>query len=214
MEMDNKAKVFWDRQASRYDATEKKFDPVYNAILAKTKKYLGPDDRVLDFGCATGTKAMELAGVAGHVHGLDISPEMINFASKKRNERQVANVSFSHGTIFTGELEKESFDKIIAFSVIHLLEDSESAVGRIHELLRPGGLFIQVTACFREKMTLKTRLGFALTLLMKRLGVIPLHLNMFSKEDVEKLVAKQGFQIVESERIFDGMTASFLVARK
>jgi len=212
--MEENARAFWDKQAQRYGTAEKRFDPVYLDILVKTKKYLGPDDRVLDLGCATGAKAFELATAAGHVHGLDISPEMIREAMKKKSERQADNVSFSSGTVFTGEFDNASFDRITAFSVVHLLEDSDKAAGRIHELLRPGGLFIQVTACFREKMTLKTRLGFALTLLMKRLGVIPLHLNMFSIEDVEKLVESRGFHIVASERIFDGMTACFLVARK
>jgi len=56
MEMDNSAKKFWDKHASRYDASEKQFEPVSQDILEKTKKYLGPHDRVLDFGCATGTE--------------------------------------------------------------------------------------------------------------------------------------------------------------
>ena len=210
----NKTQKFWDKQAKRYDDSEKQFEPVYREIIARTKEYLNANDNVLDFGCATGTKTLKLVDGIKHIHGLDISGEMINEAIKKKNEANVKNVSFSQGTIFNDDLEKASFEKVIAYAIIHLLEDSEMVIQRIHELLKPGGLFISTTACFKDKMAFKNRLEFTTYLIMKRVGIFPLHLNMFKTSDMEDLIMSQNFNIIMAEKLFNGMTISFIVAEK
>lgn len=212
--MTQKTQKFWDKQAKRYDDGERQFEHVYKDIIAKTSKYLDLNDTVLDFGCATGTKTIALAAKVKHIHGLDISAGMINEAIKKKDGSKISNVSFSHGTIFNTDLEKASFDKIIAYAIIHLLEDHEKAIGRIHELLKPGGFFISTTACMKDNMAIKKRLEVTSYLFMKRLGVFPLHLTMFKSADVEKLIKDQHFQIVEAEKIVHGIPAVFVVARK
>jgi len=210
----NKTQNFWDKQAKRYDYSERQFEPVFKEIIAKTRKHLNINDNVLDFGCATGTKTKELAGGTKHIHGLDISPEMINEAIKKKDETNITNITFSQGTIFNDDFEKSSFDKIIAYGIIHLLEDNESVIQRIHELLKPGGLFISTTACLKDKMAFKNSIKFKAYLLIKRLGIFPLYLNMFKANDVEELIVNQNFQIVEAEKIFHGISISYIVARK
>jgi ubiquinone/menaquinone biosynthesis C-methylase UbiE len=211
----NKAQKFWDKQAKRFDDSEKQFEYASQKLIARTKVYLNANDNVLDFGCATGTKTLELADGIKHIHGLDISAEMISEAIKKKNKVNVTNVSFSQGTIFNDDLEKASFDKIIAYSIIHLLEDSEKVIQRIHELLKLGGLLISETACFKDKMDFKTRLEFTTYFFMKRLGIFPLHLNMFTTSDIEQLINRQNFNIVKAEILFfNGMTISFIVAEK
>ena len=212
--MINKAQKFWDKQAKRYDQSERQFEPVTIKIIAKTKKYLDSNDNVLDFGCATGTKTIALADSVKHIHGLDMSTEMVKEATKKRHEANIMNCSFSQGTIFNDDFEKGSLDKIIAYAIIHLLEDSEKAIQRIHELLKPGGLFISTTACMKDKMDVKNRLKVIVIRLLERLGIFPLPVNMYMPADVEKLLENQHFEIIESEKIFHGLTASFIVARK
>lgn len=209
----NKAQKFWDKQAKRFDESQKQFDPASQEIIARTKGYLNVNDHVLDYGCATGIKTIELAPLVNHIHGLDISSEMISAAIIKKNLANAANVSFSQGTIFNDDLGKASFDKIIAYSVVHLLEESEKAIRRIHDLLKPGGLFISETACFKENMDFKTRLEFSTFRLLERLGIFPLHLNMFNISDLEQLIKNQDFNIIKSETLFfNGMTISFIVA--
>jgi ubiquinone/menaquinone biosynthesis C-methylase UbiE len=213
--MINKAQRFWDKQAKRFDDNEKNYEPASRELIARTKEYLNSNDNVLDFGCATGTKTLELAGKIKHIHGLDISAEMISEALKKKNKLNVTNASFSQGTIYIDDLEKASFEKIIAFAIIHLMEDSEKVIQRINELLKPGGLFISTTACFREKMDFKTKSEFTLYRFMKRLGIFPLHLNMYRTSDIEQLIKRQNFSIIKAEKLFfNGMTLSFIVAEK
>jgi ubiquinone/menaquinone biosynthesis C-methylase UbiE len=213
--MMDKTQIFWDKQAKKFDDSEKQFEPASRELIERTKEYLNADDNVLDFGCATGTKTLELADAIRNIHGLDISAEMISLATKKKNKINVKNVSFSQGTIFKDDLEKASFEKIIAFAIIHLLDDSEEVIRRIHELLKPGGLFISATSCFKEKMDFKTRLEFTSYRFMKRLGIFPLHLNMFKTSDIEQLINRKNFNIVKAEKLFfNGMTICFIVAEK
>lgn len=82
-------------------------------MISKTKEYLNTSDDVMDFGCATGTKTLELAGVTKQIH-----------------------------------------------------------------------------------------------------GIFPLHLNMLKTNDVENLIVNGKFQIVKAEKIFNGITFSFIIARK
>ena len=63
-------------------------------------------------------------------------------------------------------------------------------------------------------MAFKTKLRFSALHIIKRLGIFPLHLNMFKFSDVEELIANKNFDIVKAEKIFYGMTLSFIVARK
>jgi len=212
--MTQEMQKFWDKQAKRYDQAEKQFATVYSDIIAKTSKYLNLNDNVLDYGCATGSKTIELAQKVRHIHGLDISTNMINEASKKKSELKISNISFSQGTIFDSNLEKNSFDTIIAYGIIHLLEENQKVIQRIHELLKQGGLFISTTACMKDKMAIKTRIEVTLFIFMKRLGIFPLHLNMFKSSDVEKIIMDQNFIIIETEKIKDGIPAIFIIARK
>jgi len=212
--MKNSAQKFWDKQATNYDGIENQFESAYKNIIAKTKECFHPDDVVLDYGCATGNKAIEFSGSVRHIRGLDISAGMIGEANRKKDELKIPNILFSHGTIFDQDLESGSFDKIIAFAIIHLLEDKEKVIGRIHELLKPGGLFISTTACLKDKMDFKNRLNIATMRFLKRLGVFPLHLNLFRTEDVEQLLKDHNFKIIGSERISHEIPACFIIAAK
>ncbi len=211
----NKAQQFWDKKAKIFDDLQKQFESASRTIISRTKEYLNGDDNVLDFGCATGIITLKLANGIRHIRGLDFSPEMISEAIKRKTEANVTNVSFSQGTIFNDDLVKASFDKITAFSIIHLLEDREKVIQRIGELLKPGGLFISETACFKDRMEFKTRLKFTLSRFLKQFGAFPLHLNMFKTSDVEQLIKSQNFNIVKAEKLFfNGMTIIFVVAKK
>ncbi|MDY6868681.1 MAG: hypothetical protein SVT56_12425 [Chloroflexota bacterium] len=58
----DRAEKFWDRIAKNFDKSEKRFEQIHLRTLENSKKYLDADDIVLDYGCATGTKAFELSG--------------------------------------------------------------------------------------------------------------------------------------------------------
>jgi hypothetical protein len=51
-------------------------------------------------------------------------------------------------------------------------------------------------------------------MLIKKLGVFPLHLNMLTTTDVEECIIDGNFLIIEKERILHGITTSFVIAKK
>lgn len=157
---------------------------------------------------------MELARKVQHIHGLDISTEMIHRAIQKQDDSGLSNVTFSRGTLSKADFEKASFEIITAYGILHLLEDPEKDIQRIYEFIKPGGFFISTTACVKEKMAFKTRLEVSVYLFMNKLGFFPLHMNMFATTDVERLIESQNFKIVEAEKIIHGIPAIFIVAQK
>ena len=210
----DKQQRFWDKQAEKFDKSEKQFAPVYDGIIAKTKAYLNENNMVMDLGCATGTKTLNFAGSVKQIYGIDISPEMIRLAKEKQDGHGIKNADFARGTLFENEFKDIKFDAIIAYGILHLLENVEEVLSKVHDSLKPGGLFISTTACYKDKASLKNRLSLYLYFLMQKLGMFPLHLNNFTFADVEELMGKADLVTLEAERIFSGMTICFLVAKK
>ncbi len=165
-----KPEKFWDRSASTYDDSEPNTDPLHIKAVEAAKKYLDAGDVVLDYGCATGTTAFEIADRVKEVHGIDISSRMIELAKRKAGERPVENVDFAQATIFDEGLKKESFDAILTFNVLHLLEDPQKAMQRLSELLKPGGTIISSTACMGEN---RASFMSVLLFLVMKIGIIP-----------------------------------------
>lgn len=201
----NKSEKFWDRSANSYDKEEMKDKEIRINILEKVKKHLKKTDDVLDFGCATGILANEIAADVHTVYGIDISPQMIQVAQDKAHEQQILNVTYNRSTIFE---KKGTFDVILGIYMLHLLEDIPAALQKIHELLKPGGLFISVTPCLGKK----SFTGMAL-LLAGKIGLIP-GLQLFSLADLEGRIMEAGFQVLTSERFKEKGQQYFIVAEK
>ena len=210
----NRSEKIWDKIAVNYDKSEKRFEPIHIKTLENTKKYLNEDDIVLDYGCGTGTKALELAGIVKEIQGIDISSKMIESAKSKSIDRRIMNVDFVHAMIFDKRLKRGSFDVILAFNILHALDDHRQIMQRISELLKPKGLFISTTPCLKEKMALKNRLELSFFILLIKLGVFPNILTRFKISELEELITTGDFKIIESEKIFYGMSTYFIAAKK
>ncbi len=143
---------------------------------------------------------------------MDISSKMIAAAKSKAAARNLENVEFTKTTIFDERYQQGSFDVILAFNILHLLEDTPVVLQRITQLLKPGGLMISETACLREKALLD-RLIFLLLFLVTKIGIIP-YVNFFSISELEDSIAKGGLRIVESEKLTNSPMSYFIVAKK
>jgi ubiquinone/menaquinone biosynthesis C-methylase UbiE len=150
----NKSEKLWDMMSKMYDDGTKKFAPLHIKVVENTKKYLKPNDIVLECGCGTGTMTMDIASKVKEVQAIDISSKMLDIAKRKALGYKIKNVDFVHSTIFDERFATGSFDVILAFNVLHYLRDIQKSMGRINELLKPEGLFISVTPCSIEKKTL------------------------------------------------------------
>jgi 2-polyprenyl-3-methyl-5-hydroxy-6-metoxy-1,4-benzoquinol methylase len=208
----DKSEKFWDRMSKNYDRQAGN-DTIYKRTLEITKKHLKSSDIVLDFACATGLYSIELANNVKEIQGIDISSKMVEAAKRKAGERKFENIDFAQATIFDERYKKESFNVILAFNILHLLEDTQKVVQRINELLRPGGLIIASTACLKEKKTFLSFLFFLLVFSLTKIGIVP-HVRFFKISELENLITNGNFQIVKTESLNHSPQEYFIVAKK
>ena len=107
---------------------------------------------VLDIGCATGTQCDDLAANVKQVAGIDISGKFLKIAEKRKAARNIDNVEFIKTTVFDERFKPGQFDVVMAFYVLHFYEDVDGVIKRIHNLLKPGGLFVLETACLGNEI--------------------------------------------------------------
>ncbi len=208
MESNKKVEKFWDRTAYNYDKEEKKDEQTYLRIIEKTRAYLKDADVVLDFGCGTGLISNEIAENVNQVQAIDISSKMIEVAKNKAIMRQIQNVDYAYTTIFDEKYKSGTFDVILAFYILHLVEDSKMVIQRIFELLKPGGLIISVTPCMGEKPFLNGLFSIA-----SKLGFIP-KIKPFKISELELLFKEANFEIIGIECLHKRTHQYLIIAKK
>jgi 2-polyprenyl-3-methyl-5-hydroxy-6-metoxy-1,4-benzoquinol methylase len=110
---------------------------------------------VCDIGCGDGTTTIQLALLgAKKVVGVDLSPELIQVAKERLEVCGVpqGNVDFIVSDVEGCELQKELFDIVFVFSVLHHM-DIAKAMASITGILKPGG-----TAVILEPVSMSARL--------------------------------------------------------
>ncbi|MFC2010215.1 class I SAM-dependent methyltransferase [Chloroflexota bacterium] len=205
-----KSEKFWDKQAKDFIDHEQHTHLSENKDFITTLKYLNIDDTVLDYGCATGIISNAITDKVKEIHAIDISSKMIEIAKRKAGERHIDNIHYAQATIFDERYQKESFNVILAFRILHMLEDIQAVMHRINELLKPGGTFISVSTCMGDKKSLLSILVF----LVSKMRILPQHINMFKLPELQGIITGGGFQIVEYERMDDRVSTYCIVARK
>jgi ubiquinone/menaquinone biosynthesis C-methylase UbiE len=209
-----KAEDFWDKIAEKYDEAEARFEPIHTKVLQFIKSYLNSNDIVLDYGCATGSKAFKLTSIVKEIHGIDISSKMIEIANRRLTNSNVKNLCFTQTTLFDEKLKRESFNVIMAIAILHSLENNFQVVQRIADLLKPGGLFISATPCLKEKMAFSNKLQMYIYTILSRTGIVPVTIKRFEFKDLDDLVSNEYYKIIKTERLFYQMSSYLVVARK
>jgi len=82
---------------------------------------VGPRARVLDVGCGTGSVALRLASVADEVIGVELSPAMVDFATRAATAARAKNVRFVLGDVTEAlaHLPDGHFDLATMVLVLH-----------------------------------------------------------------------------------------------
>jgi ubiquinone/menaquinone biosynthesis C-methylase UbiE len=145
---------------------------------------------VLEFGCGTGSTAIAHAPYVKHIRTIDISSKMIEIAQSKADAADVDNVTFEQLTLNELDVPDETFDAVMGHSVLHLLENKEAAIAKVHRLLKPGGVFVSSTACIGDFMSIIK----VIAPIGRFLGVLPL-VKVFTKRELEDRLTAVGFAI-------------------
>lgn len=210
----NKSEEFWNKASKNYDKTEERFEYIHKKSRENTKKYLIDNQIVLDYGCGTGTASCEFTSQVKEITGIDISSEMIRIAKEKADVSKADNVNFEKADIFDNRYQNESFDVILAFNMLHTIPNPQSVVQRINALLKHEGLFISITPCLGQKMSFLVNLQIQLVRVLCKFGIIPIPIRRIKSTDIDKLLAKGGFETIEAEEIFKGVSSYFVAAKK
>jgi ubiquinone/menaquinone biosynthesis C-methylase UbiE len=201
---------FWDRVAKNYDRRSAKKTATLLETIENIKSHLAPEDQVLDFGCGTGEKALGVAGSVHSIHGIDLSPRMIDKASVKVADRQIGNARFSRTDLFDTVLKPASYHAIMAFYVLHLVDDPARAFKRIHALLKPDGRLICETPCLGESGAV---VGWLIALAGKS-GVLP-KIHCFRIADLKSMITNASpLQLAVAEPTEENRNHLFVVAKK
>lgn len=140
---------FWDRHALGYSKRKVTNEDAYQKKLEQARAYLTPTAEVFEFGCGTGTTALNLAEDAGHILAIDASLKMIEIARDKAVAQGKTNVTFAQGEIESFADQGKEYDVVMAHSILHLLKDHQSVLQQVHGLLKPDGVFISSTMCMK-----------------------------------------------------------------
>lgn len=120
-------------------------DAVFNRLFDQyiTRLQLSQSVRVLEIGCGTGAMSRALvrrARFSGNVIGVDQSPAFIDAAERFAIKEGVGKlVEFKIGDAHDLDIEDDSFDVIIAHTVISHVTDPLKVLKEVARLVRKGG---------------------------------------------------------------------------
>lgn len=138
---------YFDARADEWDATCK-----LRASTARRLRQLLPDlagKRIIDVACGTGVMIdFYLGEHAEHVSAIDISPKMVDIASRKfiGNDR----VTVLCGDILAADLELA--DVVVIYNAYPHFPDKAALVMKVFELLVPGGTCLIAHGMGREEL--------------------------------------------------------------
>lgn len=135
---------------------------------------------VLDLGSGDGVVAELLAPRARSITCLDLSPAVVE-AGRKRLAG-LPNVRFVHGDMHALPLASDSFDDVVALSVLPYAERPLDVLSELRRVLRPGGRLVLTTLHKHEHEAL----------------VAPYdHRNLGStKEELDRALSSLGFDVL------------------
>jgi SAM-dependent methyltransferase len=201
---------YWDRMAKRYAAMGIRDADAYERTLARTAAWLSPADRVVEFGCGTGTSALRLAPAVRQIDATDFSAAMIEIANGKAQAQQVGNLLFRRADIFDPAAVPGPYDVALAFNFLQLMPDLPAALAAVERRLKPGGLFVSKSVCLGEDGWRKARV---VVRGLKALGVLP-PIRFLTVSALERAMEAAGFEILERGFHPERPPSRFLVARK
>ena len=138
----NKVRESYDYIAAKYNALidEKPHNAYYDRPNTLSLLPEVNEKSILDAGCGPGRYAEILMDRGADVIGLDLSPEMIQEAKSRNNDR---------GQFFVHDLSEPfhmcvdgQFDLVLSALVLHSIPDWTSTIREFHRILKPGGQVI------------------------------------------------------------------------
>ncbi|MFP6836168.1 MAG: class I SAM-dependent methyltransferase [Pseudomonadales bacterium] len=205
-----KSDRYWDKTAERYAKSPVSDEASYQKKLAETQSFFTPNMRILEFGCGTGTTAVQHAPHVQHIDAIDISENMLEIGRGKATEAGVENITFTRGTLTEFNADTATLDAVLALNVIHLLPDRQAVIAEVERILKPGGVFVSSTVCVGHSYLRFIKL---IVPLAKLLGLMP-DLFVLTEAELATEFTNAGFVIERQWHHGKKGIGVFMVARK
>lgn len=178
-----KAKDIKERYAkAAVDYDEKAFNDKYKAYkimaLWALESFKRKDAKILDLGCGTGLSSVEFFKKGFSVIGVDISKEML-----KKAERYPFEKLICQDLEKPLKVENNKFDIIMLIGVMEFIRDPLFLFKQINKKLKPDGIFL-------------------VTIPQKLSKEIKVPIKSYSKEGIEPIFSKAGFNILGHKSFF------------
>ncbi|SEW18585.1 Ubiquinone/menaquinone biosynthesis C-methylase UbiE [Ruminococcaceae bacterium KH2T8] len=133
--------MFWDKIAVFYDLFERAYNnKVINGTASICASFMDREDEVLECACGTGLITAGTAPLTSRYVATDFSEKMLNKCRRKMKGHSNTMIEFADITALS--YADDSFDKVIAGNVIHLLDDPKKALDELRRVVKPGGMIL------------------------------------------------------------------------
>jgi 2-polyprenyl-3-methyl-5-hydroxy-6-metoxy-1,4-benzoquinol methylase len=165
-----------------------------NISVAFLCKYLKHNSKILDAGCGAGIVAMDIVQKGFFVHGIDISPKMIEICNQTFSQKEIDTCKylFSVGNLVDIDFPDNFFDGIIALGFLEYQKDEHEILKRFRKIIRPGGVLI----CSGPT---KIRLSNYFRLRAKKVSK-SISINKYSLSRFKMLMKHSGFNLIDYKR--------------
>jgi len=198
---------FWDNVSHKYAKKAVPSQDIYQEKLKRTQKLFNKDSIIMEFGCGTGTTSLIHSPFVKEIVAYDYSPGMIKIANQKKEAQQKNNVTFEVKSVEDIPFHSETYDVIMAHSILHLTENNEQILENAYASLKSGGYFVSSSGCIKEMNFLIRNLIPVLF----SVGKAP-KVTQFTSNELIELHKKTGFKIYDAWTYKKGEL--FLIAQK
>ncbi len=201
--------AFWNRTADKYYRSGISDEDAYAHKLKRTEEHYTAQSDLLEVGCGTGMTAAHHARKVRSYLATDVSGKMLDYGRQRASEAGLDNLRFERRGLHEVADLDETFDMVLALSILHLVPDLDRSVMTLKDRLRPGGTLVTSTPCLGD-------FPFYIHLMipaMRLFGNAP-EVRFFSRDDLRDSLRKAGLTIVEDWQPKGRMTALFLIAKR
>ena len=141
-EIKNAQENIFSKYAESYDNVVARTS-FYRKLIRNAVRSLEGCSRVVDFGCATGNLAIELAKKGIKVLAIDNNAAMINVARKKiEKEGLENNIEVINADITKVTLEDGTYDGAVMLNVMYLLDNPYDMIDKAYATLKKNGVLV------------------------------------------------------------------------
>jgi len=165
----------WEKFSSFSKDEIAEIGDAYFSLLKETD--IDENSVALDIGCGTGRWAMYLADKVKYVEAVD--PSKAVFSAVKLT-KEIDNIRISHCDIDTIPFAEESFDLVYSLGVFHHLPDTQAAISKAVNFVKPEGYFLVYLYYSLDNRGAAFKLLFHISnILRKVVCVLPERIKLF-----------------------------------